>query len=284
MPYKVIIIGAKGMLGKELVREFKTDCEVLAWDMQEIYITNREMVMKKIKKEDPDVVINSAAYNAVDKAEEDEGYEVAYKVNALGPENLAEASKKVGAIFATYTSDYVFDGKKKEGYKEDEKVLPISKYGLSKVEGEKRVQSFGGDYYIIRTSKLFGKEGEGENVKKSFITVMRELAEKMPEIKVVDEEVSCFTYTKDLAEATKFLLLGNYPPGIYHIVNGGPCTWFGCAKMLFEKLNKKVKLIPVSSSEFPRPAQRPGFSVLINTKLPPLRSFEEALTEFLKEK
>ncbi len=284
MPYKVLIVGAKGMLGQYLVEEFKTDCEVLAWDMAEIDITNREMVFEKIKQEDPDIVINSAAYNAVDKAESEEGYAMAYKVNALGPKYLAEVSKEVGAIFATYTSDYVFSGEKKEGYKEDDPTSPINKYGQSKTEGEKMVQAVGGDCYIIRTSKLFGKEGEGENVKKSFISLMQDLSLKLPELKVVDEEMSCFTYTKDLSQATKFLLLGNYPTGIYHLTNQDPCTWYGCAQTLFEILGKKMKLVPVSSSEFPRVAKRPKYSVLINTKLPQLRSYKEALEEFLLTK
>jgi len=112
---------------------------------------------------------------------------------------------------------------------------------------------------------------------------MQELGERMPEIKVVDEEMSCFTYTPDLAQATRFLLLGNYPSGTYHVVNSDPCTWYGCAKEIFRILKKDIKLIPVPASEFPRPAQRPKYSVLLNKKLPPLRSFKEALEEFLKE-
>ena len=284
MPQKVIIIGAKGMLGKDLVKTYKKDDfnKVYAWDFEDIDITDRNQVAEKIKAVDPDVVINAAAYNAVDKAEEEAGFESALKVNAEGPENLARVCKEIQAVFATYSSDYVFRGNKEEGYREDDKPDPISKYGASKYEGEKKVRALDGTYYIIRTSKLFGREGIGENVKKSFVTTMRELAEKLPELKVVDEEISCFTYTPDLAAATRFLLEGNYPPGIYHIVNPGPCTWYECAKTLFEILGKNVKLTPVPASEFPRPAKRPQYSVLLNTKLPPLRPYQEALKDHLK--
>lgn len=290
MSQKVIIIGAKGMLGKDLISLYKeAGYDAKAWDISEIDITNREVVLAKISSADPDYVINAAAYNAVDKAEEPEGFRIALKVNSEGPKNLAEACKKVGAVFATYSSDYVFAGTKKEGYREDETPSPISKYGESKFQGEKNVEGVGGDYYIIRTSKLFGREGEGENAKKSFMTVMREIADSpntpkvngVPQLKVVNEELSCFTYTPDLAAVTRFLLEGNYPPGIYHIVNEGPCTWYECAKTLFKILKKKVKLIPVRSSEFPRPAKRPKYSVLLNTKLPRLRSYENALRDYL---
>lgn len=296
MPNKVIIIGAKGMLGQELVKNYQEDKfnQVHAWDFEDIDITNVDSIYKKINEIEPDVVINAAAYNAVDKAEVvGTGrcpVQPAFAVNAEGPKNLAEACKKIGATFATYSSDYVFRGDRKAGYNETDKPDPVSKYGQSKFAGEKNVQKVGGKYFIIRTSKLFGKEGTGRDVKKSFVDTMVELSKNpstplragLPELKVVDEEVSCFTYTPDLANATRFLLEGNYPPGIYHITNTEPCTWFGCAKTIFEILDKDIKLVPVPASTFPRPAKRPDYSVLLNTKLPPLRSYKDALKEFLQ--
>jgi dTDP-4-dehydrorhamnose reductase len=285
LPQKVIIIGARGMLGQDLAKTYREDktSKIITWDFEDLDITDQKQVLTKIKKADPDVVINAAAYNAVDKAEESEGFKIAIAVNAAGPENLAVACKKIGAVFVTYSSDYVFRGDQKEGYREDDQPGPASKYGLSKFEGEKRVREIGGDYYIIRTSKLFGKIGTGKEVKKSFVDTMIELSDKLPELKVVDEEVSCFTYTPDLAKVTRFLLEGNFPPGIYHITNSDPCTWYECAKTIFEILEKKVRLIPVPASEFPRPAKRPQYSILLNTKLPPIRSYKEALAEFLTQ-
>ncbi|MFH1182905.1 MAG: dTDP-4-dehydrorhamnose reductase [Candidatus Moraniibacteriota bacterium] len=285
MPNKVIIIGAKGMLGQDLIKTYEADKfnKVYAWDFADIDITDEKLVNKKIKEIDPDVVINAAAYNAVDKAEEVEGFKVAMAVNSEGPKHLAATCKNIGAVFATYSSDYVFRGDKKEGYREEDKPDPVSKYGQSKHAGEKNVQKAGGKYFIIRTSKLFGKEGTGKDVKKSFVDTMIELSARLPELKVVDEEVSCFTYTPDLAKATRFLLEGNYPAGIYHLTNAEPCTWYQCAKSIFEILGKNIKLMPVPASTFPRPAKRPDYSVLLNTKLPPLRSYEDALKDFLKK-
>lgn len=273
------------MLGQDLVKTCQKDKfnQVYAWDFEDIDITDKESVNKKIKKVDPDVVINAAAYNAVDKAEEPEGFRIAMAVNAEGPKHLAEACKEIGAVFATYSSDYVFRGDKEAGYQEEDKPDPISKYGQSKLVGEKNVQKVGGRFFIIRTQKLFGREGTGKEVKKSFVDTMIELSKKLPELKVVDEELSCFTYTPDLAKATRFLLEGNFPPGIYHITNSEPCTWYQCAKSIFKILERKVKVIPVPASAFPRPAKRPKYSVLLNTKMPPIRSYKEALKEFLKK-
>ncbi len=281
---KTLIVGAKGMLGQYLGEVYReAGHEVFMWDFEEIDITDQDSVLEKIKKLDPDFIINSAAYNAVDKAEEPEEFEKAKKVNALGPKNLAEAAKAVDATFATYSTDYVFAGNKEGGYSEEDTPDPVSNYGISKVLGEEAVKEVGGNFFIIRTSKLFGKEGSSEQAKKSFVSIMKDLGETRPEIMAVDEEMSCFTYTKDLAAATRFLLEGNYPPGIYHLVNENPCTWYVCAKKIFEILgNDKVEVEPVPASQFPRPAKRPAFSVLLNTKMPKLRPFEEALEEFLK--
>jgi dTDP-4-dehydrorhamnose reductase len=282
---KVLIIGAKGMLGQDLVKAFQQNgnYDVFAWDFNDLDITKREEVFDKLKNIKPDILINSAAYNAVDKAEEPEGFETAMAVNALGPKNLAEYCKENNILFVQYSTDYVFRGDKKEGYRENDTPDPVSKYGQSKYEGEKNVQATGGNYYLIRTSKLFGRAGIGQNVKKSFADTMIELSEKLPELKVVDEEWSCFTYTPDLAEATLELISAKMPFGIYHIVNSEPCTWYGYTKTLFEILGKEVKLTPVPASTFPRPAKRPDYSVLLNTKLPPLRSYREALKDFLNK-
>lgn len=282
---KTLIVGAKGMLGHYLEKVYEeAGHEVHCWDFEEIDITKREEVFEKIKKLDPDFVINAAAYNAVDKAEEPGEFEKAKAVNCGGPRNLAAVAKEIGATFATYSSDYVFAGDKAEGYSEDDPTDPINNYGISKALGEKAVAEVGGEFFILRTSKLFGKEGNSPQAKKSFVSIMRELGETKPEIMAVDEEMSCFTYTKDLAYATRFLLESNQKPGIYHLVNEGPCTWYGCAKKIFEILgNDKVELKPVPASQFPRPAKRPAHSVLLNNKLHPFRTFEEALEEFLKE-
>lgn len=282
---KVIIIGSKGMLGNDLVQFFNKDekYQVLGWDVEEIDITNQAQVEGRVKKEQPNIIINAAAYNAVDKCEEDnKEFELAKKINGEGPKFLAQVAKKIDAIFVHYVSDYVFDGKKGE-YAEDDETNPISNYGISKELGEKNVEKIGGNYYLIRTSKLFGRPAQSAEGKKSFFETMTGLAKKNKELKVVNEERSCFTYTPDLAQTTKQLIEGDYKQGIYHLVNEGAVTWYEGLKDLFKILGvSDVKLIPVDSSEFPRPAKRPESSVLINTKFPKLRNYKEAIKDWQK--
>ncbi|MFW5884729.1 MAG: dTDP-4-dehydrorhamnose reductase [Patescibacteria group bacterium] len=281
---KVLIAGAKGMLGGELVKVFQSDgAKVLAWDVEELDITNREEVLEKIEEASPDIVINAAAYNAVDKAEESaEEFEKALKINAEGPKNLAIAAQKTGATLIHYVSDYVFSGNK-EGYVENDKPDPISNYGKSKAAGGAEVEKIGGKYYLIRTSKIFGDSANHEGAKKSFFEIMMNLAEERDEIKVIDSERSCFTYAPDLAEATKDLLKKKYDYGTYHIVNEGAVTWYEGVLELFKIAGiENIKVNPVSSEEFPRLAKRPASSVLINTKFSKLRHYPEAIRDWLK--
>lgn len=310
---KILIIGAKGMLGQELVKVFKKDrdFEVLAWDKEEIDITKPKEIETKIKKLKPKFIINSAAYNAVDKCEEDaKEFILAKKINGIAPANLAKVAAKIGATLVHYSTDYVFDGfpeipeptgcagacgschlhesfVPQIGFKENDKPIPINKYGKSKLLGEVNVKKNTKKYYIIRPSKIFGKPAQIEGAKRSFFDVMLEAGKnpknKKSGVKVVDEEVSCFTYAPDLAKKTKEIIEANKPFGIYHIVNGEPCTWYEAVLELYQQAKVKTKVIPVGSEEFPRPAKRPAYSVLLNTKLNPLRSYKEALKEYLKK-
>ncbi|MFA4942514.1 MAG: dTDP-4-dehydrorhamnose reductase [Patescibacteria group bacterium] len=280
---KVLILGAQGNLGSQLVKVFGDSA--ISWDRADLDITDREMVLDKISRLKPDVIINATAYNAVDKCEEDEDQnKLAQKLNGEAVSYLAEAALAVSAILVHYSSDYVFSGESKAGYSEDSKPGPINNYGRSKLRGEELLHTKiaqGLKYYLIRTSKLFGPQGKSDLSKPSFFDIMLNLAKERSEIKVVDEEFSCFTYTVDLAQRTKELLEKEYPFGVYHLVGSDPTTWYGAVSQLFKIAGINVKLIPVSSGEFPRPAKRPKFSVLINTKTPPLRDFSEALAEYL---
>jgi dTDP-4-dehydrorhamnose reductase len=280
---KVIIIGAKGMLGRAMAEVFSgKNYETLLWDREQIDISDGEMVAKLIDKEKPDLVINTAAHNAVDKIEEDDAiFELAKKINSEGPLNLALACKKTGAILVHFVSDYVFDGEKGE-YVETDLPKPVSRYGETKLSGEQNVWKNCEKYYLIRTSKIFGLPAVSIGAKKSFFEVMLELAKTNASLKVVDAENSCFTYSKDLAEATKKIIEEKFPFGIYHIVNEGVETWFSGLKKVFKIANiENVEIIPVSSDTFPRPAKRPVASVLKNTKFPKLRNWEEAAAEWL---
>ncbi len=305
---KVLIIGAKGMLGQELVSIFKSDeqYKVTAWDFDKIDITDENQTKEKINKLAPNIILNAAAYNAVDLCEKDKAeFEKAKKLNGKAPGYLAKVAKKLDATLVHYSTDYVFSGMPELpepagcggscsscslhegfvpqiGFDEDAITKPVQKYGKTKLMGEQAVQKSGEKYYIIRLSKLFGKPAKSKTAKKSFFDVMLEVGKKNAEVKVVDEETSCFTYAPDLAKKTKEIIEANKPFGIYHVVNEGACTWFEAVVELYKMAKLKTKVIPVNSDEFPRPAQRPYVSTLINTRLNPMRSYKLALREYLK--
>ncbi len=270
------------MLGQELAREFGGNgYEVLTWDKEEIDITKKDLVLEKIKLVKPEIIINAAAYNAVDKIEEGEK-DLALAVNGYAVGNLAEAAGAVGATLVHYSTDYVFEGKEINGYKEDATPNPQSAYAASKRLGEEQLKNE--KYYLIRTSRLFGKPAMSEGAKKSFVDVMLKLAGEKDCLELVDEELSSPTYVRDLARRTREIVEWKKPFGIYHVTNAGGCTWYGWAKKIFELSGKSVKLVPVGAERFPRPAKRPKYSLLLNTKLPPTRKWEEALDEYLKTK
>ena len=228
-------------------------------------------------------MVNATGYNAVDKCESDEiEYELAKKINGFGPGILAKIGKEKGIPIVHYSTDYVFDGEKEE-YDEKAKPSPISNYGRSKFLGEEEIQKNTDKFWLVRTSKLFGRPGKSAMSKRSFFDTMITLAKDNRILKVVDEEKSCFTYTPDLALKTKEIIEEGIPFGIYHVINEGPCTWFEAAAELFKIAKMDVEVVPVASSEFPRPAKRPKASVLLNTKLKPLRHYTKALKEYLEE-
>lgn len=295
---KILILGSNGNLGQQLIKAFSEGNNVIAWDRSEIDITDKALILKKIKDVKPEVVINAAAYNAVDKCEADEKeFGLAQKLNGEAPGLLAEAALGVGAILVHYSTDYVFGGhahhhektakeiKDQGGFMENDEQRPINKYGQSKFMGEQEIVRLSGrglKWYLIRTSKLFGPRGASEIAKPSFFDVMLKLSKEKTELDVVNDEVSCFTYTPDLAAATRKLIDDNAGYGIYHITSSFPCTWYKAAKELFKIAGINIKVNSVTSDKFPRPAKRPKYSVLLNTKIDNLRDWREALKEYLK--
>jgi dTDP-4-dehydrorhamnose reductase len=285
MVKRVLIIGSHGNLGQDLVKVFEADqnWHVFAFDRDEIDIASEESLRKKIEEVGPVLVVNAAAYNAVDRCESDEiEFELAKKVNGYGPGLLAKVCKEKDIPLVHYSTDYVFDGEKGE-YDETAKPAPLSNYGRSKLLGEEEIQKNTDKFWLVRTSKLFGNPGKSAMSKKSFFDTMIALAKDNSSLKIVDEEKSCFTYTSDLARETKMIADEAPPFGIYHVVNEGACTWFEAATELFKMAKIDVETIPVASTEFPRPAKRPKSSVLLNTKLKPLRDYKDALKEHLKK-
>lgn len=277
----IVIIGADGMLGQDLALAF-SDVDPVCWDKTDIDITNEQQVQERLRALTPAVVINAAAYNAVDHAETDDGAAIAEAVNAHGPEILAATCATIGARFVHYSTDYVFDGTKKEGYTESDEPHPRSRYAESKYHGEQAVMRVGADWYIIRTCKLFGTPGASAVSKKSFVDTMLDLAATRTRIEVIDAELASPTYTADLAQQTRTLLEGAYPSGMYHVTNAGSCTWYSFAQEIFRQTHTVIEVVPVAPEAFPRPAARPAFSILLNTKLPPMRSWQNALAEYLR--
>lgn len=286
----ILVLGARGNLGTQLVRTFGELGVVLAWDIEEVDITNGPLVRNRLLEVRPEVIVNAAAYNAVDKCEEPEAYALARRINTEAVGTLAQAALDLGAILVHFSTDYVFgDDSKPSGYTEqDPPSLPISKYAETKLEGEREVTHRalrGLKWYLVRTSKLFGPRGASPMAKPSFFDVMLKLGEEREQLDLVDEEMSCFTYTPDLARAVKALVESGRPWGVYHIVNEGPATWYDGARELFDIVgNRRVRLNRVTADKLPRPARRAKSSILLNTRLPKLRDWREALREYLQSR
>ena len=267
---KVLVTGARGMLGQDLCPILEdNDYDVIETDIHNLDITNADAVEEFLTNEKPDFVIHCAAYTNVDKAEED--LATARLINATGTENLAKTCKKIGATMFYISTDYVFDGTATEPYNPNDKTNPINNYGLTKFEGEEAVKNNLEKYYICRTSWLYGHHG------KNFVETMLSLADK-PELKVVNDQTGCPTWTVELANAIVKLLSGS-PYGIYHTCGGGVTTWYGFAKEAFEIAGLKVNLNPCTTDEFPRPAKRPTYSVMNNGKL--CRDWKFALQDYM---
>ncbi len=207
---------------------------------------------------------------------------MAEAVNGYAVGNLSEAAQAINGLLVHYSTDYVFEGKEIDGYKENDEPRPQSVYAASKRLGEQQLKNK--KYYLIRTSRLFGKPAQSEGAKKSFVDVMIKCAEEKDCLELVDEELSSPTYVLDLAKRTREIIEWKKSFGIYHATNEGGCTWYGWAKKIFELSGKSVKLIPVGADRFPRPAKRPKYSLLLNTKLPAMRKWEAALADYLKTK
>jgi len=271
---KVAIVGAGGMLAQDLEKAFAQD-EVVALTKEKVDITNIKELKETLSLIRPTFILNAAAYTDVDKAEQNR--EVAFEVNQQGASNLAEVALGLDAALVHYSTDYVFPGDCKDGYKEDDQPGPaVNIYGESKLAGEESVKASGCKYYILRTAWLYGQGGN------NFVKTMLKLADNKKRLEVVADQYGCPTYTRDVAESTRQLLKDNYSNGVYHVVNEGVTTWYGFAKEIFRLSDINVKVVPVGSEEYQRPAARPGYSVLINTKGPKMRPWQEALRDYLK--
>ncbi len=267
---KVLVTGANGMLGQDLCPILEDmGCFVYESDIDTLDVTDEESVSVAIATIKPDVVIHTAAYTNVDKAEEE--LDVALAVNERGSENIAKACAKNNCLMIYISTDYVFDGTKKEPYLPNDKTNPINNYGLTKLKGEEAVKKYCEKYYIVRTSWLYGHHG------KNFVETMLSMAEKA-EIKVVNDQVGCPTWTVELANGILKLLGGQKPFGTYHICGSGSASWYEFAKEIFEQAGLKVNLKPCTTEQYSRLAKRPTYSVMENDKI--CRDWKLALKDY----
>lgn len=267
---KILVLGANGLLGSDLVGVLK-NYEVVAWTRKELDITKRNDVVSRIVELKPDVVINAAAYTDVDGAESNS--ELNMQVNGISAGYIAEACKLSGAALLHVSTDYVFGGDKK-GYTEYDEPNPLNAHGKAKALAEKLIKEKMEKYFIVRTSWLFGRHG------KNFVDTIIRLAKERDSLAVVDDQVGCPSYSRDVAVKIKDIILG-CDFGVYHVTNSGSCSWFEFAKAIIAFAGLKTPVTPITSMEIDRPAKRPHFSILINTKLEPLRNWHDALNDYL---
>lgn len=276
---KFLILGAQGALGGEFSRLLAAQKPV-CWDRQDLDVTDPANVAARIGELSPEVVINCAAYNAVDKAEQEP--KVANQINGEAVGFIARASKAAGATLVHFSTAYVFDGSNPSGYNEDDRPSPISAYGQSKLRGEEELRDGCRQYYLIRTDRLFGGQGIG---KKSFVNLIVDRAQQGGLIEAVNDEFGNPTFVKDLAQATLVLVEQQQPFGIYHLVNSGQASWYEWAQEILKAQQSKATLAPISSQaadeRWHRLARRPKYGTLNNTKFLQLRPWQEALREYL---
>lgn len=275
---KILITGANGMLAKAVINELK-DEELILTDVADLDITNIDAVRKFVEENKPQYIINCAAYTAVDKAEEQE--EIARKVNAIGPKNLAIVANEEDATLIHISTDYVFGGDKtvEEDYSEMEEKRPNSIYGITKLEGEQEIINSCFKHYIFRTAWLYG---DGNN----FVRTMLKLGKEKETINVVMDQYGSPTYAVDLASIIHGAIEKQIPYGIYHATNIGYTTWYEFTKQIFEKVGYTCKVNPVTSEEFASKAKRPKNSKLSKKKLIDagidIPNYEDAINRYLK--
>lgn len=280
----ILITGANGMLGQDLKRIFDRQ-DVYAFDRKELDITVRNDVLKRVAEIHPHIIINAAGYTDVNGAESNQ--KIAEQVNGAAVGYLAEAAKKENAVLVHFSTDYVFDGENAAGYREDTTELhPLNVYGASKLKGEQLLQEHTKDYYLIRTSWLFGAHG------KNFVQTMLDLAYRQSRsnsadpIRVVNDQFGKPTYSWDMAKAVYFLLAEKKPFGTYHMTNEGVTSWYEFARSIFSAYHtynptfELPHLVSVTTAEFPTPARRPHYSMLMNTKNIPFRHYASALEDY----
>lgn len=255
---KILVTGCNGQLGREIQKEYENDGAMLiCTDVGDLDISDNEQVMRYVRDLQPDVIMNCAAYTAVDACENE--WDLAYRINAIGPRNLAIAARETGAKLMHISTDYVFEGNAHEPYTEFDEVHPVSAYGKTKLEGERFVQQFAERYFILRTAWLYG---EGNN----FAKTMLRLAESHDEVRIVCDQFGSPTSAAELAKVMHRLEpTENY--GLFHATCEGSCSWADFAEEIFRLAGKTTKVTRVTTEEYGSTTKRPAYSVLDNYML-----------------
>jgi len=278
----ILLLGAKGQLGVDLVSALSPEHTLTPWDVDELDITDLSAVLRAVGSLKPDLILNAAAYTAVDGCETHEA--LAYRVNALGPRNLAIGALETGAEILHISTDFVFDGEKGTPYLEFDETNPQSVYGKTKLAGERAIREVIPRHYILRTAWLYGHNGH------NFVKTMLRLAAERDEITVVDDQVGTPTATRDLIDAIT-AVMGSGAYGTYHATCEGACSWYDFARAIMAEAGLPTKVTPISTADYKekygQPAKRPPYSVLDNFMLRhqrhvTLRDWETALQAYMK--
>ena len=272
--WKILLIGKEGQMGGQLSVLLQPLGKLVILGKDDLDLTQADRIRETLREVRPQVIVNAAAYTAVDKAEEEA--ELALAVNGTAPAILAEEAKRQGAALVHYSTDYVFDGNKPGPYTEEDTPNPLSVYGRTKLTGDEAIRSAGLPHLIFRTAWVYGLQG------KNFLLTIQRLAKERDELKIVDDQVGSPTWCRTIAQTTANVLaqvLSEHSPGdlsrieqasgLYNLVCTGQTSWFGFAKAIVEAspTTRDTKLIPISTSEYPTPAPRPANSVLSTEKL-----------------
>lgn len=270
---RILIVGASGQVGVELKRSFAGFGSVIVADQQRFDMADVEQTRALVHRERPDIILNAAAYTAVDRAESEPG--IAKAINENGPRVLAEEALHTGALLVHYSTDYVFNGEKRQPWVESDEPGPLGVYGETKLAGERGIQQVGGRYLIFRTSWVYGPHGN------NFLLTMLRLGRERDRLSIVDDQIGAPTTSIELANATRTIVEGVISgkfgdpadwAGLYHMTCAGEVSWFGFAKAIFDRAAAQLgvrppELLPIGTHEYPTPAKRPRYSVLSNQKL-----------------
>jgi dTDP-4-dehydrorhamnose reductase len=281
---RLLVTGANGQVGCELRQSLAPLGEVIALDRAACDLARPAEVARILREATPDIIVNAAAYTAVDRAEQEE--ELATLINGTAVGEIAQAARQLGAMLIHYSTDYVFDGRKDAPYAEDDVPSPLSAYGRSKLAGERAIAQCGGRYLIVRTSWIYAARGH------NFLKTVLRLARERDELRIVDDQIGAPTWARDLAAATAVMTRqarqeiarDDFESGLFHVTGSGAASWFVFAQAVVKQaeqyglLARKSKIVPIASSEYPVAATRPKNSRLSGARA--RRRFQIALPDW----